>query len=119
MILDLADLKAHLKVDGDNEDALVEIYALAAEAMLANWIGRPIYRTQADLPALGALGYDQYQLVADAAISLAILMLADRMYNSRDGDGAAGPDAVPPVAVQALLSGYRVFRPAPREVCVR
>lgn len=119
MILDLADLKAHLKIDGDEEDALVEVYGLAAEAVLANWIGRPFYRAQSDLPAIGAPGYDPYQIVADAVIRQAIMMLADRIHTFRNGGGAEGSNAVPPVPVQAIVSGYRVFRLAPQEACFR
>jgi hypothetical protein len=119
MILSLADLKAHLRVDDDNEDVILGVYAEAAEVMLANWIGRPFYAQASDLPVLGSPGYDQYQMVADPAILAAVLMLVDRMYNFRDGDGAEGANAVPPLVVQALVSGHRVFRPSACETLPR
>lgn len=115
MIVALPDLKLHLRVDpaDTEEDSIIAAFGRAAELQVRNWIGRPIYASAVDLPAPGAPGYDRYQIVADEAITVAVKMLAERMYEDRGGEGGTSEDAVPPVTVRALLSGYRVFHPVP------
>lgn len=113
MIVALADLKLHLRVDHDAEDLLIANIGLAAELRVRNWIGRPIYASTEDLPPVTDPLYNRYQMVADAAIIVAIMQLADRMYEQRGGDGGSQDDAIPPWTVRDLLSGYRVFFPEP------
>ena len=109
MIIDLAEMKQHLRVDGDDEDLTISAISEAAQTQVANWIGRPIYARPDDLPAEGDPAYDRYQIVADNAVRVAIKMLADRMYTHRGGEGGSAEDAVPPMTVRGVLSGYRVF----------
>lgn len=109
MIVSLADLKLHLRVDHGEEDNLISSYGLAAELQVQNWIGRPIYAASGDLPLETDASYSPYQMVADPAIIVAIKQLADRMYRQRGGEGDGQSDAVPPWTVRDLLSGYRVF----------
>ncbi|MFC3568403.1 head-tail connector protein [Paracoccus simplex] len=113
MIVPLADLKAHLRVDHDAEDWLIANIGLAAELRVRNWIGRPIYAATEDLPPATDPRYSRYQMVADQAIIVAIMQMADRMYQQRSGEGDSSGDAVPPWTVRDLLSGYRVFFPVP------
>ncbi|AZV00396.1 head-tail connector [Paracoccus phage vB_PthS_Pthi1] len=113
MIVPLADLKVHLRVDHDAEDWLITNIGLAAELRVRNWIGRPIYAAAEDLPPATDPRYNRYQMVAGEAIIVAIMQLADRMYQQRSGEGDSQGDAVPPRTVRDLLSGYRVFFPAP------
>lgn len=110
MIVDLADLKLHLRVDGDDEDFIIAAYGQAADARVSSWIGRPIYAVVSDMPAVGQAGYDTYQMVADQAIRVAIMKMVALMYGpERDGSGNSMDDAVPPRDIRDLLSGYRVF----------
>ncbi|SEN90626.1 uncharacterized phage protein (possible DNA packaging) [Paracoccus alcaliphilus] len=109
MIIDLAEMKQHLRVDGDDEDPTISAINEAAQSQVANWIGRPIYGHPDDMPAEDDPGYDRFQIVADSAVRVAIKMLAERMYTNRGGEGGSAEDAVPPMTVRALLSGYRVF----------
>lgn len=109
MIIDLAEMKQHLRVDGDDEDLTISAINEAAQSQVANWIGRPIYAGPDDMPAEGDPGYDRFQIVADSAVRVAIKMLANRMYTHRGGEGGSAEDAVPPMTVRGLLSGYRVF----------
>ncbi|QFQ87321.1 hypothetical protein F8A10_07720 [Paracoccus kondratievae] len=115
MIVSLADLKAHLRVDPSNteEDAVIAAIGRAAELQVQAWIGRPIYASAGYLPAMGAAGYNPDQIVADEAIRVAIKMLAERMYQVRGGEDGTAEDAVPPLTVRALLSSYRLFHPTP------
>lgn len=109
MIVGLTELKAHLRVDSDDEDMQIAIFGEAAEQQVRDWIGRPIYASAANMPALGAIGYDAHQMVADRAIVVSIMMIAERLYRERGGEGGAGEDAAPPASVRALLAGHRVF----------
>lgn len=109
MIVELADLKMHLRVDSADEDRLIQSLGDAAELQIANWIGRPIYASSADLPGADDLKFDSNQIVANAAIIVAIKMTVDALYKNREGDGDTVSDAVPSTTVRALLSGYRVF----------
>lgn len=110
MIIDLAEMKQHLRVDGDEEDSLITTYAEAAEARVRDWIGRPFYRSEADLPAPESAEYDPYQIVADQRVKVAIKQMVGLMFGpERSGQGAPGDDAVPPRSVRDLLSGLRVF----------
>ncbi|QFG35316.1 gp6-like head-tail connector protein [Paracoccus pantotrophus] len=113
MIVPLPDLKDYLRVRRDHEDETIAAIGESAELQVRNWIGRPIYASLADMPLPGAPGYSQYQMVADRAIMVAIMMLAERTYWQRGGEGGASEDAVPPATVRAILSGYRVFHPLP------
>lgn len=109
MIVGLAELKAHLRVDSDDENLLVQTFGEAAEQQVRNWLGRPIYQRVSHMPAPGALAYDPHQMVADRAVVVAIMMIADALYHNRGGAGGSSEDAVPPASVRALLAGHRVF----------
>lgn len=109
MIVGLDEMKAHLRIDHDDEDATVSAVSLAAEAQVRNWIGRQIYARSTDMPGPERPGYDPHQMVADEAIGVAIKQLGELMYTDRGGSGGSEDDAVPPRSIRALLSGYRVF----------
>ena len=109
MISDLPDLKTHLRVDGDEEDRQIAAYALAAERQIADWIGRPVYRFDAVLPVAGDARYHPDQMVADDAIRVSVMMMVDRMYHNRGGEGGSAEAATPPMSVRAMLAGHRVF----------
>ena len=113
MICDLPDLKQHLRVDGDHEDGLIQSYALAAERQVADWIGRPFYRSVSDLPMADTPAWHPDQLVADEAIKVSVMMLTARIYEADRAAAGDGIDpAVPPMSVRALLAGHRVFAKA-------
>ena len=96
-------------MDSNDEDLLIATFGEAAEQQVRNWIGRPIYASAADMPAPGAIGYDAHQMVADHTVIVSIMMIAERLYRERGGEGGAGEDAAPPASVRALLAGHRVF----------
>ena len=109
MIVGLDELKAHLRVDSNDENLLIQTFGEAAEQQVRHWLGRPLYSRATEMPAIGAPGYDRHQMVADRAVVVSIMMIADALYNNRGGAGSAEGDAVPPASVRALLAGHRVF----------
>lgn len=109
MIVGLTELKAHLRVDSDDEDLQIAIFGEAAEQQVRDYLGRPIYRDAAAMPVAGATDYHPYQMAADRAIEVSIMMIAERLYRERGGEGGAEESAVPPASVRAMLAGYRVF----------
>ena len=109
MIVTLDDLKAHLRVSSDDENELIIGVGLAAQLQIENWIGRPIYASESDLPAESDPTYSPVQIVADATIIVAIKMLAYRIHEERGGEGGVTEEAVLPSSVRSLLSGVRVF----------
>lgn len=118
MIVGLDDLKAHLRVEAEEEDADIQSFGLAAEAQVRSWVGRPIYASHETLPAFGSSEYRSHQMHADEAVKVAIKLLAARMYaEDRAGGTAVEGAAVPPLAVRALLAGHRVFYTCSEEEC--
>jgi len=89
MLIDLATAKAHLRVDGTDDDAMITLYIGAAERSAAEFIGRNIYVDQSALVAAIAgapaaltaatVAYDAAILSAsalDAGVELDMAILA-------------------------------------------
>ena len=66
MILDLATVKQHLRAEDDAEDALIGLYALAAEESAVAFLNRAVYANEAEQ------GADAAGIVLNAAITAAV-----------------------------------------------
>lgn len=96
MLIDLSTAKAHLRVDGADDDVMIAIYAGAAERAAIEFIGRNIYADPAALAAAVAAApaalsaatatYDAAVLAADALDAGVeqdmALMAADEAYSA-------------------------------------
>ena len=102
MLLDLATVKLHLRVDGTDEDALIGVYALAAEESAMQFLGRTIYATEL------AQGLDTAGIVINAAITAAMLLIAGHLYANREDVVSGVSVAQLPSGAQHLLQPYRV-----------
>lgn len=102
MLLDLATIKLHLRVDGTDEDALIGVYALAAEESAMQFLGRTVY---ADATEQGA---DATGIVINAAITAALLLIAGHLYANREDVVSGVSVAQLPSGAQHLLQPYRV-----------
>lgn len=109
-LIALPQLKQHLRVDHDSEDALIQMYADAAEQAVLGHIQRRVYPEEVLLPLPDAPDYDEFHMHVTAAIRTAIMMLVAQMYDDRDAETPQG-DAVLPQPVRMLLAQYRVWRP--------
>lgn len=102
MLLDLATVKLHLRVDDAAEDALIGVYATAAEEFAMQFLGRTIY---ADATAQGA---DTEGIVINPAVQAALLLIAGHLYANREDVVAGVSVAQLPNGAQYLLQPYRI-----------
>ena len=102
MLLDLATIKLHLRVDGTDEDALIGVYALAAEESAMQFLGRTIYATGL------AQGLDTAGIVINAAITAAMLLMVGHLHANREDVVSGVSVAQLPNGSQYLLMPYRV-----------
>lgn len=89
-MIDLPRVKLHLRVDGDEEDALIGGYIDAAKSHVAMHCDRELVEGEPVEP-------DQMGLTAD--VEQAILLLVGHWYDNRE-DAAVGAT---PTAVERLL----------------
>lgn len=89
-MIDLPRVKLHLRVDGDEEDALIGGYINAAKSHVAMHCDRELVEDEPVEP-------DQMGLTPD--VEQAILLLIGHWYDNRE-DAAVG---VTPTAVERLL----------------
>ena len=102
MLLDLATVKLHLRVDDAAEDALIGVYATAAEEFAMQFLGRTVY---ADATAQGT---DTAGIVINPAIQAALLLICGHLYANRE-DVVVGVSATQlPNGAQYLLQPYRI-----------
>lgn len=101
MLLDLATVKLHLRVDDAAEDALIGIYVTAAEEFSMQFLGRTIYATEL------AQGLDTAGIVINPAIQAALLLIVGHLYANREDVLAGVSVAQLPNGSQYLLQPYR------------
>ena len=101
MLLDLETVKLHLRVDGTTEDALIGLYATAAEEFAMQFLGRTIYATEL------AQGLDTAGIVINPAIQAALLLIVGKLYACRE-DAVVGVSVTQlPNGAEYLLQPYR------------
>ena len=99
MLLDLDTVKLHLRVDDAAEDALIGVYALAAEEFAMQFLGRTVYANST------AQGADTAGIVINPAIQAALLLIVGKLYACRE-------DALVGVSVAQLPNGAEyLFHP--------
>lgn len=101
MLLDLATVKLHLRVDDSAEDALIGLYATAAEEFAMQFLGRTVYATEL------AQGLDTAGIVINPAIQAALLLIVGHLYANRE-DTVVGLSVTQlPNGAEYLLQPYR------------
>lgn len=101
MLLDLATVKLHLRVDDSAEDALIGLYVNAAEEFAMQFLGRTIYATEL------AQGLDTAGIVINPAIQAALLLIVGHLYANREDVLAGVSVAQLPNGSQYLMQPYR------------
>ena len=93
-IVTLAEAKLHLRVDGAEEDTLIQSYIDAAEAAAAQYLNRGLYASD--------VGTDTAGLVMTKDIKVAVLLQVGAFYADRE-------DLVEmPTGSRVLLNPYRI-----------
>jgi uncharacterized phage protein (predicted DNA packaging) len=97
--IDLARAKLHLRVDGDEEDALIEGWIAAAYLAIEGKIFAKLYEDQAEIPE-GVVG-----VAIDEAIHSAAQLIIGHLYANREVV-APGQAAEIPMGADWLLLPY-------------
>lgn len=109
-IVPLATARAHLRVDGTHDDALIaDVYLAAAEQAAADYLNRSIYADAdqlADAVLDGTAGTDP--IVANKAIIAAILLTMGHLYANREASVVGVSVAELPQGARSLLMPHRV-----------
>jgi len=93
-MLDMTTVKMHLRVDGDEEDALIGGYLEAAKAHVEQHCDRKLVEAAPVEP-------DEMGLTRD--VEQAILLLVGHWYSNREAVVIGGAPSAVPLAVERLL----------------
>ncbi|MBI6948790.1 head-tail connector protein [Pseudomonas koreensis] len=93
-MLDMTTVKMHLRVDGDEEDALIGGYLEAAKAHVEQHCDRKLVEAAPVEP-------DEMGLTRD--VEQAILLLVGHWYSNREAVVVGGAPSALPLAVERLL----------------
>ncbi|MGF6669133.1 phage gp6-like head-tail connector protein [Pseudomonas sp. MWU13-2625] len=93
-MLDMTTVKMHLRVDGDEEDALIGGYLEAAKAHVEQHCDRKLVEADPVEP-------DEMGLTRD--VEQAILLLVGHWYSNREAVVVGGAPSAVPLAVERLL----------------
>lgn len=97
---------AHLRADAGAEDALIQLYAEAAEQSAQDYLNRQVFADQLSLDEavlVGTAGIEP--MVVNAVIQAAVLLTLGHLYANRE-------DVVTGVTAQAMPMGARsLLRP--------
>jgi Phage gp6-like head-tail connector protein len=97
-IITLSEAKAHARIDGNDEDAIAQVYLDAAEQSAAQFLNRAIYASD--------VGTDTTGIVMNAAIRAACLLTFGHLYANREAVGQEQKEL--PLGVFHLLMPYRL-----------
>ncbi|MVF50586.1 phage gp6-like head-tail connector protein [Pseudomonas monteilii] len=101
-MIDLATVKAHLRVDGDEEDSLILGYADAAISTFELWTNRRLIAEGEPLPE--PVGN---ALLFRKSIQQGVLLLVGHWYATREAVAVGTIATEMPLATQALWKPHR------------
>ena len=101
MIVNTADLKKHLNVDHNEDDAYIAELEAVAEASIQTYLQRPLYEYMERCP-------DSDTLVTCPSIRHAIRLLVGMWYANREPVAFASSSEVP-LTYRHLISLYRKY----------
>lgn len=110
MLIAIDQAKAHLRIDGTDEDGILSIYIGAAELAASEFLNRKLYEDQT---ALDAAVLDdptiEYPMVANDLVKAAILLTLGFLYENREEVVAGVSVSALPIGSTHLLQPYRVL----------
>lgn len=101
-MLDLALVKSHLRVDGTDEDTLIQAYTDAALSAFGTWSNRALLAVGAVLP--DPVGN---ALIITKTIEMGALLLIGNWYSNRESVVIGAAAAEVPMATKVLWAPYR------------
>lgn len=104
--VDTALVKRHLRVDFSDDDTEIAAYHAAAENIVSEYVDRIIFEDGGSAPS----GDDGTAMEVTPAITAAVLLITEDLYEGRGPDAWDGDGAMLPKTVRALLAPYRVWR---------
>ncbi len=108
-MLDLDFVKLHLRVIGTDEDALIALYASAAENNAVRYMNRAVYADQSALDAAVAdLSVGTNPVVLTNDMRAAMLLIVGHLYANRE-DVTITTLAALPMGSRYLLEEHRVL----------
>lgn len=99
-IITLTEAKAHLRIDGTDEDTILAVYIGAAEKSASNFMNRNIYAS--------SIGSDVDGIVMDDAIKAACLLILGHLFSNREDVVSGGSVSELPHGSKSLLYPYRI-----------
>lgn len=100
-MLTIEQIRLHCRIDGDEEDSLLENYRFAAAEVLKTHTGRNWY-AQSDLIPAG----DSDGLSYNPAVNQAMLLLVGHWYANREMDFSSNDI---PMSFWHLIQPYRIY----------
>ena len=104
MKVTLATAKAHLRVDGTDEDALITAWIAAAYMAVEGRIFRKVYETGATIPAEDTTG-----IHVNEAINAAVLLIVGHLYANREDVITGATSTAMPMGSEFLITPYINF----------
>jgi hypothetical protein len=102
-LVPLETLKLHVRVDGDDEAVVLQVYLDAAEGAIAGYLCRKLIAANAT-PAAGSM-----DLPLPPPVVAAILLLAGHLYEHRESVVTGTIATELPMTVRFLIAPYRVW----------
>ena len=99
--------KQHLRVDGSDEDGLIQLYVEAATQAACDYLGRKVYADQDALDADPDAG--EHAMVITPSIRAAVLLILGDLYANRERHTSSITSVVLDRA-QALLRPHRIVQ---------
>jgi hypothetical protein len=103
----LQEAKDHLRVDGDDENLLIQLKLDAAEEQAVAYLQRNVYADQTALDnAVTAETAGERPMVVNASLKAAILLIVGHLYRNREDVGAQASEI--PFGARDLLAPFRI-----------
>lgn len=101
-MIDLAVVKSHLRVEHEEEDALIQAYTGAALGAFEDWTNRKLVATAGELPE----PVENVMVITDS-ITQGALLLIGQWYKNREAVMTGSIVSAFPMATQALWQCHR------------